>query len=124
MTRIFKQIGRLCLALGLTLPGFACAETELPDNAIWLDVRSVEEYQAGRVEGAYRITHTEIADHINEVTSDKDAPIVLYCRSGHRAGIAQEALRQLGYTNTINIGGFNDAQRLLEQHVEQQKTEQ
>ncbi|WP_198939385.1 rhodanese-like domain-containing protein [Motiliproteus sp. MSK22-1] len=37
----------------------------------------------------------------------KDRQIVLYCRSGQRAGIAEAALRQAGYTNLLNGGGYS-----------------
>ena len=43
------------------------------------------------------------------MTADKDAPIYLYCRSGRRSGIALEALQQAGFTNVLNLGGFEDA---------------
>jgi len=42
---------------------------------------------------------------------DRDAPIVLYCRSGRRSGIAEQTLRQLGYRQVENRGGLHDMQR-------------
>lgn len=53
---------------------------------IWIDVRSAEEFQQGHLNGAINVTHTEIAQRIAEVAPDKNQPIHLYCRSGHRAG--------------------------------------
>jgi len=80
-------------------------------EAYWIDVRSHDEFAAGHVEGAVNIPHTEIADRIAEVTSDKDKPLYLYCRSGRRSGIAMDVLQQMGYSNTINVGGYEDAQK-------------
>ena len=36
----------------------------------------------------------------------KDKSVVVYCRSGRRSGIANEALISAGYTNTYNGGGY------------------
>lgn len=78
-------------------------------EAHWIDVRSAEEFAAGHLSGAIHIPYTEIAERIDEVTTDKDAPIYLYCRSGRRSGIAQSALQQAGYTRVTNLGGLEDA---------------
>jgi len=78
-------------------------------EAYWIDVRTAEEYAEGRVAEAFNIPYTEITERIGEVTTDKDAPIYLYCRSGRRSGIALEALQRAGYTNVTNLGGLQDA---------------
>jgi len=78
-------------------------------EAYWIDVRSAEEYAADHLSGAFNIPHTEIAERIGEVTTDKDAPIYLYCRSGRRSGLAQAALQQAGYTQVTNLGALQDA---------------
>ena len=77
----------------------------------WIDVRTAEEFSAGHVAGAVNIPYEEIANRIGEVTSDKDASVYLYCRSGRRSGIAMNALREAGYRNTVNIGGLEEAGR-------------
>lgn len=77
-------------------------------STIVIDVRSKEEWDTGHVETAVHIPHTEIADRIGEVTEDKDAKIVVYCKVGGRAGIAKESLEGLGFTNVENGGGFDD----------------
>ncbi len=77
-------------------------------NAIWIDVRTAEEFNAGHIEGAAHIPFEEIAIRISEVTTDKNATIHLYCRSGRRSGIAQETLQNLGFKNAINEGGYED----------------
>jgi len=79
-------------------------------EAYWIDVRSQGEYEAGHVEDAINIPHTEIAGRIAGVTEDKATPLYLYCRSGRRSGIAMEALQEMGYSQVINVGGYEDAQ--------------
>ena len=65
----------------------------------------------GHLAGAYNINFDSIGQHIHTITADKDAPIVLYCKSGRRSGLAKETLEQMGYSNVTNAGGVNDVLR-------------
>lgn len=78
---------------------------------VWIDVRTQEEWDSGHLEYAYHIPHEEIAARIVEVTSDKNAAIHLYCRSGGRAGRAKTALEELGFTQVFNDGGYEDLKK-------------
>lgn len=75
-------------------------------QSLWIDVRTVEEYNAGHLEGAINIPYDEIEQKIQAVAADKTADIQLYCRSGRRSGIALETLRNLGYSNVTNAGAY------------------
>jgi len=77
-------------------------------DGIWIDVRTVAEYQQGHKQEAINIPHTAIGQHIAGVTKDKTAKIHLYCAAGVRAGIAKATLERMGYTNVINEGGLSD----------------
>ncbi len=80
-----------------------------PDE-IWVDVRTIAEYQQGHKEGAINIPHTAIAQKIAKVAKDKITKIHLYCAAGVRAGIAKSTLERLGYSNVTNEGGLSDVQ--------------
>lgn len=118
-------------ALGLGLLVAACAQGTprtaegLPDrdpalacklvreqHAVLLDVRSEDEFQGGHLEGAVLIPHDQLGSRLAEVEAltegDPKRPIVTYCRSGHRAGLAKQTLIDAGYTEVTNLGGMKD----------------
>ena len=81
---------------------------DIEEGYIILDVRAQEEYDEGHIPGAILIPHTEIDARAEEVLTDKDQLILVYCRSGRRSKIAAEALVELGYTNIKEFGGIID----------------
>ena len=78
------------------------------EGYVILDVRKQEEYDQGHIPGAIVISHEEIAEKAEEVLTDKDQLILVYCRSGRRSKLAAEALAELGYTNIKEFGGILD----------------
>lgn len=86
----------------------AAALTQLAKpGTLLIDVRSADEFASGALRGAHNISHEQIAEQISRLAPDKSAPIVLYCRSGRRSGLAQDALQALGYQQVINAGGID-----------------
>ena len=77
-------------------------------KGVWIDVRSAEEFNTGHLQGAANIPHDKIIEGVKAIGSDKDAPINLYCRSGRRAEAALTELKNAGYTNVTNHGGYED----------------
>ena len=78
------------------------------EGYIILDVRERDEYDAGHIPEAILIPYTQIEEKAEEVLTDKDQLILVYCRSGRRSKIAAEALVELGYTNIKEFGGITD----------------
>ncbi len=75
---------------------------------IIIDARTQEEFAEGHIEDAILIPEYEIKDKAEKELPDKDALILVYCRSGRRSKIASEELVNLGYTNVKEFGGIID----------------
>ena len=80
-------------------------------GVIVLDVRMQQEYDAGHIANAVLLPLPliEAGDTaVAKALPDKDAEILVYCRSGQRSAIAANALINMGYTNVFDFGGIND----------------
>ena len=78
------------------------------EGYIILDTRTREEFEEGHIPSAVLIPHDQIKEKAEEVLTNKDQMILVYCRSGRRSKIAAEALAELGYTNIKEFGGIID----------------
>ena len=78
------------------------------EEHIVLDTREQDEFDEGHIPGAILIPYTEIEIKAEELLPDKNAQILVYCRSGRRSKIAAESLAKLGYTNVKEFGGIID----------------
>ena len=70
-----------------------------------VDVRSPSEYQSGHVPGAINVPHKNIKENLSMLTKHKDKDILIYCRSGRRAGFAESTLTELGFENLYHLKG-------------------
>ncbi|HAJ37116.1 MAG TPA: hypothetical protein DCL15_15660, partial [Chloroflexi bacterium] len=72
-------------------------------GAYVIDVREANEYAEGHIPGAVNIPIRTLAQNLDKVPADQ--PVLVYCASGHRAGMATAALRELGYDNVRAFSG-------------------
>jgi rhodanese-related sulfurtransferase len=71
-----------------------------------IDVRQPEEWEAGRIAGA---RHIELAQLTNQVRAvDPARPVIFYCRSGSRSGMATQAFLRAGFDAHNMLGGLLD----------------
>jgi phage shock protein E len=74
-----------------------------------LDVRTIDEFNGGALPNAKNIP-LAILPVLADERLEKDEPVLIYCRSGGRAIIAEKILAAQGFTNVINIGGLHHYQ--------------
>ncbi|MEM7136567.1 MAG: rhodanese-like domain-containing protein [Myxococcota bacterium] len=82
------------------------ARDKVGNGALLLDVRSVEEFESGHLEGAVNIPIRELADRMGEV-GPVEREIVVYCASGTRSAVAKRMLEGEGYGQVHDLGGMS-----------------
>jgi molybdopterin/thiamine biosynthesis adenylyltransferase/rhodanese-related sulfurtransferase len=70
-----------------------------------IDVRDPDEYRDGHIEPATNISRGFLEFRIGSAVPDPASTVVLYCQSGMRSVLAAKALKDLGYSNVINLQG-------------------
>lgn len=81
---------------------------KIQQGAMIVDVRTPQEFSAGHLDNAVNFPLSELDKHFS--TIDKNRPIVVYCRSGNRSGIAYDYLVEQGFTQVHNGGGLIEMQ--------------
>ena len=84
-------------------------------NAVIVDVRDKPELQtSGKIPGSVHIPRgmlefrADAETPYHDANLSKDRPIILHCASGGRSALSGQTLRNMGYQNVYNLGGFKD----------------
>ena len=112
MTKSVSVFAIAILAFGAQAKDISQAELtkQLKSNnkPVVIDVRTADEFAEGHVPGAINIPHIDMEKRMSEITNLKDQMIVLYCRSGKRAGVAKGILVAGGFSKLDHLDGdFN-----------------
>lgn len=75
------------------------------EDAVILDVRSMDEFKKGHIVNAVNIPLNGLGNNIKQIEKHRDKPIVTVCRSGSRSGSAGGILRKNGFENVKNLRG-------------------
>ena len=81
------------------------ADLDAGKKFILLDVRSKEEFDAGHLPNAMNVSRGLLEFKIGNAIPDKNANIILYCRTGARSALATQVLNEMGYVNAKNMAG-------------------
>jgi len=86
-----------------------CSPTAAPSERSYIvDVRSPEEYEGRHIDGAILLPLDTVEANAPAVLPEKNAIIILYCASGHRAPVAAELLEGMGYTRLRVLGAMSN----------------
>ncbi len=84
-------------------------------GALIVDVRDAPELaQNGKVPGALHVSRgmlefrADPESQYHDKAFDKGRPVILYCASGGRSALAGKVLKDMGYSEVYNLGGFKD----------------
>ncbi|MDR1157219.1 MAG: discoidin domain-containing protein [Oscillospiraceae bacterium] len=86
----------------------ATAKDKVLNGAVLIDVRSKEEYDERHIDGAINIEYTDIFTKAEEIVTDKNAEIIVYCSAGKRSAQALQTLNYLAYVNVYNLGSMSN----------------
>lgn len=85
----------------MSIPSFRV--NDVPPDALLLDVREDDEWQAGHIEGAVHIPMSGLMQRVDEVPKDRE--VVVVCKVGGRSAQVTAFLKQRGWENVRNLDG-------------------
>lgn len=92
---------------GAPAAGRASAEAALEQDAVVIDVRTPEEYDAGHIEGAQLLDIQSASFAAGVEQLDPEQTYVVYCRSGNRSATATDQMEAAGLT-VLDGGAMGD----------------
>jgi rhodanese-related sulfurtransferase len=103
---VFLAGSTICMAGVTDIPQAELIQRIKANQAgLILDVRTPEEFAKGHVPGAINIPYDQLGSRLAEIDSHKDKDLVLYCKSGKRAGIAAKTLQTAGFSHLLHLDG-------------------
>ncbi len=75
------------------------------EDFVLIDVRESEEVARGVIPGAIAIPRGVLEVRIDQVTTDKEKKMVLYCGGGSRSALAGWMLKKMGFKNILSLAG-------------------
>ena len=112
-----KSAKDLVAAANAVVPRVSPSEAAelIAGGALVVDVRDAPEVeQSGKVAGAVHVPRGMVefrADPdspFHDANFSRDKAVIVYCASGGRSALSGQALKELGYEQVYNLGGFGD----------------
>ena len=112
-----KTAKDLVAAANAVVPKISPAEAQelITKGALIVDVRDDPEVEkSGKVAGAVHVPRgmlefrADPGSPYHDQKFSKDKPVIVYCASGGRSALSGQALKELGYQDVYNLGGFGD----------------
>ncbi|MFV2032218.1 MAG: rhodanese-like domain-containing protein [Gammaproteobacteria bacterium] len=75
------------------------------EEVLFLDVREPAETASGKIAKAIQIPAGSVAERISELEKHRGKPVIVYCKTGTRSGIACRALSKGGFEKVFSLNG-------------------
>ena len=75
------------------------------EDFVLIDVREKDDAAKGMIPNAVNVTRGTLELNIDQVTTDKNKKIVLYCGGGSRSALAALSLKKMGFKNPVSLAG-------------------
>ena len=98
------------------------AEQLRREGAVLIDIREQDEIEQGMIDGAVHIPRGYLESRIEQVATDKSAPVIVYCAGGQRSALAADVLQSMGFPSVAHLEsgftGWTQAGRPVEHEKE------
>ncbi len=84
----------------------AYAMMQQNNGAVIVDVRTPSEFASGRIKNSINVPLQSIQAGDVSLLPNKNATLLVYCRSGNRSAQASKILADMGYTGVYDFGGI------------------
>jgi rhodanese-related sulfurtransferase len=74
-------------------------------KAVFLDIRTAKEYKKGHLPKAVFMQRGLLEFKIAKKLPDKNAKVIVYCKTGGRSSLATDTLKKMGYTDVVSMAG-------------------
>ena len=75
------------------------------EDFILVDVRDKEDAAKGMIPNAVNVSRGMLEHNIDQLTTDRNKKLVLYCGGGSRSALAAVSLKKMGFNNVISLAG-------------------
>jgi rhodanese-related sulfurtransferase len=75
------------------------------DNALLIDVSSIQDYEKGHIPGARHVAMSQFDPESKDLAKAKELPVAIYCKTGQTSGGAAKRLKKAGFTQVYALEG-------------------
>jgi rhodanese-related sulfurtransferase len=115
MTTSVKQLMEAANAVVPKITPAQAREMIDKGNTLVVDVRDAPEVEkSGKIPGAVNVSRgmlefrADPESPYHDKNFSRDKTVILYCASGGRSALSGKVLKDMGYANVYNVGGFKD----------------
>ena len=75
------------------------------NNALLIDVSSIQDYEKGHVPGARHVAMSQFDPENKDLAKARELPVAIYCKTGQTSGTAAKRLKKAGFSDVYTLDG-------------------